>query len=126
MLIRRDPRFPQHAGPIEKHAITTLEPSHVRVRLLQQHGLEAPEEALELIALDRQQPHLRFCQKFQFKFCHNFCTQLRFFFPLLPRGGEGPPTAIKTSAPAKGRAAWEKPLLGLDFFPPPPKIHGRL
>ena len=32
-------------------------------------------------------------------------------------GGEGPPTASKTSAPARGRAAWSVPIFFLGFFP---------
>ena len=47
----------------------------------------------------------------------------RFFPP--PSPGEGALTATKTSAPPRGQAACEKPLLGLGFFPPP-KIHGHL
>ena len=35
-----------------------------------------------------------------------------------PDGGEGPRTATKTSAPARGPAALSFPILGLVFLPP--------
>ena len=40
------------------------------------------------------------------------------FFPST-LSGEGPPTATKTSAPARGRAAWSFLILGPGFVPPP-------